>query len=76
MCRVPICSVMSDSVTPWTGACPLSMGVFRQAYWSWLPFLPLGDLLNPGIEPTYPASPALAGRFFTPEPPEKPLHMC
>ena len=29
-----------------------------------------GDLPNPGIEPQ---SPALAGRFFTTEPPEKPL---
>ena len=37
----------------WTVACqaPLSMGFSRQEYWSGLPFLPLGDLLNPGIEP-------------------------
>ena len=27
----------------------------------------------PGIEPTPPASPALAGGFFTTEPPEKPV---
>ena len=28
-------------VSPWTGACqaPLSMGFFRQEYWSGLPFL-------------------------------------
>ena len=31
-----------------------------------------GDLPDPGIELTLPASPALAGRFFTSEPPEKP----
>ena len=31
---------------------------------------PLGDLSDPGTEP---ASPALAGRFFTTEPPRKPL---
>ena len=37
-----------------------------------LPFPPPGDLLNPGIEPKFPESPALAGRFFTTEPPEKP----
>ena len=29
-------------------------------------FTPLGDILNSGIEPE---SPALAGRFFTTEPP-------
>ena len=28
-----------------------------------------GDLPNPGIEPASPVSPALAGRFFTTEPP-------
>ena len=48
---------------------PLSMGFPRQEYWSGLPFPPPGDLPDPGIEPV---SPALAGRFFTPEPPEKP----
>ena len=51
-------------VTLWTLAlqAPLSMGFSRQEHWSRLPFPPLGDLLNPGIEPL---SPALAGRFFT-----------
>ena len=66
---------MSDSfVTPWTVAChsPLSMGFPRQEYWSGLPFPSPGDLPNPGIEPTSPASPALAGGFFTAEPPGKP----
>ena len=38
----------------------------RQESWSGLPFLSPGDLANPGIEP---ASPALAGGFFTTEPP-------
>ena len=31
------------------------------------------DLSNPGIEPESLASPALAGGFFTTEPPEKPI---
>ena len=31
-----------------------------------------GDYPNPGTEPVSPASPALAGRFFTTEPPRKP----
>ena len=69
------CSVMSDFfVTPWTVSCqvPLSLGFPRQEYWSELPFPSPGDLPNPGIEPM---SPALAGRFFTSEPPGKPLCM-
>ena len=43
---------MSDSVTPWAVACQasLSMGFLRQEYSSGLPFLPPGDLPDPGIE--------------------------
>ena len=32
-----------------------------------------GDLPDPGMEPTSPSPPALAGGFFTAEPPGKPL---
>ena len=58
-------------VTPWTVACqvPLSMGFSRQEYCSGLPFPSPGYLPDPGIES---ASPALAGGFFTTEPPGKP----
>ena len=61
---------MSDSATPWTVAhkVPLSMGFSRQEYWSGLAFPAPGDLPDPGIEP---ASPELAGRFFTAEPLKK-----
>ena len=45
------------------------MGFPRQEYWSGLPFPSPGDLPNPGIGPT---SPALAGEFFTTEPPRMP----
>ena len=41
----------------------------RQGYRSGLPFPSLEDLPNPGIKPM---SPALAGGFFTTEPPGKP----
>ena len=41
-----------------------------QKYWSGLPCPPPEDLPDPGIKPK---SPALAGRFFTIEPPGKPL---
>ena len=46
------------------------MGFSRQEYWGGLPCPPPRDLLNPGIELM---SPALAGGFFTTEPPGKPL---
>ena len=53
--------------TLWIVACqaPLSLGLFRQEYWSGLPCPPSGDLLDPGIEPTSLTSPALEGEFFT-----------
>ena len=56
--------------TPWTVAyqAPPSMGFSRQECWSGLPFPSPGDLPYPGIEPEFPAAPALAGGFFTTEP--------
>ena len=67
MICMPVCSVVSDSVTPWTAAhqAPLSMGLSRQDYWSGLTFPTPGDLSNPGIKPRSFASPALADGFFT-----------
>ena len=50
---------------------PLSVEFFRQGNWNALPFPPPGDLPNPGIEPRSPASPTLAGGFFSAEPPGK-----
>ena len=73
--NIPCHSIVSDLfVTPWTIAhqAPLSMEFCRQEYWSGLSFPPPGDLPNPRIKPTSPASPALAGGFFTTEPPGKP----
>ena len=60
--------------TPWTAACqaPLSMVFSKQEYWSGLPVSTPGELPDPGIEHKSLTSPALAGRFFTPVPPEKP----
>ena len=48
--------------TLWTVAhqAPLSVGFPRQEYWSGLPFPPLGDLLDPGMESVSLPSPALA----------------
>ena len=57
--------------TLWTTACqaPLYIGFSRQEYWHGLPFPSPGDLPDSGIKPM---SPALAGGFFTTEPPGKP----
>ena len=49
----------------------LSMGLFRQEYWSGLPFSPPWDLLNPGIKPPSPASPALQVESLPTEPSRK-----
>ena len=84
MC-VSVCTVLLFSryvvsdyfVTPWivNHQVPLSMGFPRQEYWSGLPFPSPGYLPDPGVEPVSPASPALAGGFFTTEPPGKPIYV-
>ena len=73
--RCLVLSRVRRLATPWTVAhqAPLSMGFSRQEYWSGLPCPPPGGLPDPGIAP---ASPALAGRFFTTEPPGKPPSYC
>ena len=43
----------------------LSMEFSRQEHWSVSPLPSSGALLDPGIEPESPASPALAGGFLT-----------
>ena len=69
-----MCSVVSNSVTPWTVAyqVPLSMEFSRQEYWSGFPFPTPGYLPDPGIEPASLVSPPLAG-FLTTARPGKPL---
>ena len=63
-------------VTPWAVAhqASLSLDFSRQEYWSRLLFLTPGDLPDSGIKPMSLESPALAGRFFTPEPSGKPSY--
>ena len=62
---VRVCSISSavsdSSATLWTIACqvPLSMGFSRQEYWSGLPYPLPGDLADPEIKSTFPASPSL-----------------
>ena len=66
-------SCVQLSATLWTIAhqIPLSMGFSQQEYGSGLPFPSPGDRPHPGIKPMSPVSIALAGGFFTTEPPEK-----
>ena len=70
-CVLSSCSHVRFFVTQWTVAhqATLSMGFSRQEYWSGLPCPPLGDLLDPGMEP---ASPTLAGGSLPSVPPRKP----
>ena len=51
----------------WTVACQasLSVGFFKQKYWSGWPCPLPGDRPDPGIEPASLTSLALAGGFFT-----------
>ena len=64
----PVCLCVLSHVplfaTLWTLAhqAPLSMGFFRQEYWSGSPCPPSGDRPDPGIER---ASLELAGGFFS-----------
>ena len=64
--------MVNSFATPWTVVqqAPLSMGFPRQKYWSGLPFPSPEDLPDTGVKLV---SPALAGGFFTTEPPGKPL---
>ena len=75
MCLV-VQSCLTDSTTLWTivhHQVPLSLGFFRQEYWSGLPFPSPGDLADPGIEPESPVSPALLVDSLPTEPLGKPL---
>ena len=53
---------------------PLSMEFSRQEYRSGLPCLPPGDLPDSGIKLASLMPPALAGGFFTTDPPGKPIY--
>ena len=50
-----------DCSLPGSSVC----GIFKQEYWSGLPFSSPEDLQDPGIKPASLMSPALAGGFFT-----------
>ena len=63
---------MPDSLTAWIIAqqAALSMGFFRQKYWSGLPCPPTWDLTHPGIElmsPALQADSLLLGHLGSPK---------
>ena len=66
-CMLSRFSPVQLSETLWIIAfqAPLSMGFFRQEYWSGPLCPPPGDLPDPGMEPNSLMSTALANRFFT-----------
>ena len=73
---MPDCMYVQSHCTlcdPMDPSTPLSVGFSRQEYWNGSSFPPTEDLPDPGTEPVFPVFPALAGRFFTTEPPGNPL---
>ena len=73
MCSVLRCVQLSATPETVARQAPLSMEFSQHEYWSGLPFPTPGDLPDPGIKPTSLMSPALAGKFYTTEPPGKPF---
>ena len=65
-CRT-LCDPMESS-TPDTSV----QRILEARILKWVAIFFSKDLSHPGIEPVYLASPALAGRFFSPSPPGKP----
>ena len=79
-CVGVLCSLLAKScltlVISWMVTCqtPLSMKFFQQEYWNGLSFPSPEDHPDPGIKPeSWTQVSYTAGRFFTVEPPEKPL---
>ena len=67
VCALSCFSHVQLFATLWTVAqqASMSVGFFRQEYWSGLPCPPPGGFPNPGSEPASLVSSALAGRLFT-----------
>ena len=62
LCNPTDCSLPGSSVH----------GIFQTRILEWLPFPSPGELSDPEIKPSFLASPAPAGRFFTTKPRGKP----
>ena len=77
-CMLSLFSCVRLSATLWTvdHQVPLSMGFSRQEYWSVLLCPPPDDVPNPGIEPIFPASPALQADFLLLRPWGRQCFLC
>ena len=67
-------SVMSDSLRPhglWPASLLCPWNFSDEKYCNMLPFPPPEDLPDLGIKPVSLASPVMAGRVFTTEPPSR-----
>ena len=78
MCHVShvCCAQSCPTLTPWSVCSPSGSsvrGIFQARILEQVAISPPGDLPNPGIEPTFLVSPALASEFFTIALPGKPL---
>ena len=69
VCVLSCCNHVQLFATLWTVACqvPLSMGFFRQEYWSGSPCPSPGDPLDPRIKPVPPALQQILYRWATEE---------
>ena len=68
-----LCPTPSD-LTDWSPPGSSVHGISQARILQWVAISFSRDLPDSGIEPATPACPALAGGFFTPEPPGKPSH--
>ena len=67
------CLTLCDPVDCSPPGCSV-LGISQDRILEWVPFPPAGDPPDPGIESVSLMSPTLAGRFFTTEPPGKPIY--
>ena len=70
------CPTLCDPMNYIACQAPLSMGFYRQEYWSGLPCPSPGDLPDPGIETGSLRSHEFAGKFFTLAARAKPCFLC
>ena len=65
------CLAVSNSLQPHSTPGSSVHGIFQARVLQWVAVSYSGYLPNPGMEPVFPAPPALVGRLFIPAPPEK-----
>ena len=69
--RVQLCDPTNCSLPDYIHGRLCSHRILQTRIRGWVAFLPPGNLPSPGTEPTFTVAHALAGRFFTAEPPRE-----